>query len=66
LADLTAAALNALPALLSELEALRAIVKELAARGDEVYVDDGFCIFCGETGKHEMDCLIRRAKGALK
>jgi hypothetical protein len=57
---------NSLPAILDELEALRAIVKELAARSDEVYADDGFCIFCGETGKHEADCLVSRAQGALK
>lgn len=49
-----------------ELEALRAIVKELASKDAEVYADDGFCIFCGETGKHEADCLVERAKGLVK
>ncbi|MCK9571166.1 hypothetical protein M0R72_19610 [Candidatus Pacearchaeota archaeon] len=61
-----------------ELEALRAITKELAA-SDGRY-DNGICVFCGserryvqyggeyriENDWHEADCLVERAKELMK
>jgi len=53
--------------MLNEMGALRAIVKELAAC-DPIQVNllHGRCIFCLGTDMHEADCLISKAKGALK
>jgi hypothetical protein len=51
--------------ILNELEALRAIVKELAA--SQMQNDDGRCVLCGGFyGEHEADCLIERAKRLVK
>lgn len=58
---------NALPAILDELEALRAVVKELAASETwQRFDQDSLCIFCGVSYDHRPDCLISRAKGLVK
>jgi len=59
---------NAYPRILDELEGLRAIVKDLAEadvhRGG--YNHD-ICAFCdADEPEHETDCLISKAKGAMK
>ncbi|MCK9571085.1 hypothetical protein M0R72_19205 [Candidatus Pacearchaeota archaeon] len=61
---------NSLPAILDELEAVRAIVKELAESNPEDA--DERCVFCNRwqgghlvgdpLPGHEADCLITRAK----
>lgn len=55
---------DALPDLLTELETLRAIVQELV-RSEPTYAR-GLCIFCDKRDGHEADCLIERAKEAIR
>jgi len=61
---------NALPALLSELETLRALVSDLAASEPWYDTDlgDEACALCGayRDDGHEGDCLISRAREAMK
>ena len=64
-ADFYVESRSSLPALLSELEALRAIVKELASKKPE-YADQRICVFCGMNTTHKADCLISRAKELIK
>lgn len=67
--DLICAMRNALPDLLTELAILRAIVQELAETELITFDEDtGYpeCILCGKYEGHEPDCLISRAKEAMK
>lgn len=49
-----------------ELEALRAIVKEFANADTFDEDSGGYCVLCGDYGKHEADCLVERAKELVK
>ena len=63
--DLICEMRNALPAILAELEALRAIAEELASKKPE-FADQRICVFCGMNTTHKEDCLINRAREAIK
>lgn len=52
--------------ILNELEALRAIVKEFANADTFDEDSGGYCVLCGDYGKHEADCLVARAKELVK
>ena len=64
--DLICEMRNALPAILAELEALRVIVKELAASECMATNEEAteYCIFCGRF--KWSGCLISRAKELMK
>ncbi len=67
---LNSRAMQTIPLLLAEVEALRSIVKELVASNCMATNDEAteYCIFCGrfKWSGHEADCLITRAKELMK